>query len=76
MEKINYKELAEEQFDNLKEETLDEDRHCLGAENEKDYEVDGVKFKIKVDGFWEKATWFNYIVLDEQGNEIAKGTVD
>lgn len=71
---MDYLKLAKEQFSNLMEETLDEDRHSLGAENEQDYEIDGVKFKIKVDGFWEKATWFDWNVYDEQGNEIASGT--
>ena len=71
---MNYLKLAKEQFSNLQEETLDEDRHSLGAENEMDYEIDGVKFKIKVDGFWEKATWFDWTVYDEKGNEIANGT--
>jgi hypothetical protein len=71
---MDYLKLAKEQFINLKEETLDEDRHSLGAENEMDYEIDGVKFKIKVDGFWEKATWFDWTVYDEQGNEIVNGT--
>lgn len=71
---MNYLQLAKEQFSNLQEKTLDEDRHSLGAENEMDYEIDGVKFKIKVDGFWEKATWFDWTVYDEQGNEIANGT--
>ena len=71
---MNYLKLAKEQFSNLQDETLDEDRHALGAENEQDYDIDGVKFKIKVDGFWEKATWFDWNVYDEQGNEIASGT--
>jgi hypothetical protein len=71
---MNYLKLAKEQFSNLQEETLDEDRHSLGAENEMDYEIDGVKFKIKVDGFWEKATWFDWTVYDEEGKEIANGT--
>jgi hypothetical protein len=71
---MNYLKLAKEQFSNLQEETLDEDRHSLGAENEMDYEIDGVKFKIKVEGFWEKATWFDWTVYDEEGKEIANGT--
>ena len=35
---MNYLELAKEQFYTLKEETLNEDRHCLGAANSKEYE--------------------------------------
>jgi hypothetical protein len=71
---MNYLKLAKEQFSNLKEETLSKDRHSLGAENEMDYEIDGVKFKIKVDGFWEKATWFDWTVYDKKGNVITNGT--
>jgi len=71
---MNYLELAEDQFYNLKEETLDDDRHVLGAGNKKDYEVDNVKFTIEVDGFWEKSTWFDWIVKDENGAKIDSGT--
>lgn len=71
--KTNYFELAESQFYQLKEDTLDEDRKCVGAEGEEDYEIDGFKFTIKVDGFWEKSTFFSYVVTDELGNEIEKG---
>lgn len=74
METIDYLKLAEKQFLTLKKKTLDEDRDILGAENEENYEVNGLKFKIKVDGFWEKATWFNWEVTDEQGEKIAFGT--
>lgn len=72
--KTNYLELAKSQFKNLKEEVLDLDRHALGSEDEINYEVDGIKFKIKVYGFWEGSEWFNYWVYDEQGNEIEHGT--
>jgi hypothetical protein len=71
--KIDFLELAKEQFLNLKKEILDFNREYLGSEDETDYEVDGFKFKIKVDGFWEKATFFDYIVTDEFGKEIEKG---
>lgn len=71
---MNYLELAKEQFYTLKEDTLNEDRHCLGAANKKDYEIGGVKFSIEVDGFWEKATWFDWTVNNEKGEEISKGT--
>jgi hypothetical protein len=71
---MNYLQLAKEQFLNLKEEMLDLDRKCLGSEDETNYEVEGIKFKIKVDGFWEKATFFYYIVTDEFGKEIEKGS--
>ena len=70
---MNYLKLAKEQFLNLKEEMLDFDRKCLGSEDETNYEVEGVKFKIKVEGFWEKSTWFDYIVTDEFGKELDKG---
>jgi len=71
---MNYLELAKEQFYTLKEETLDEDRHCLGATNSKEYEKDGVKFSIEVDGFWEKSTWFDWEVKDENGAVLDSGT--
>ena len=70
---MNYLKLAKEQFHNLKEETLDDDRHCLGASNKQDYEIDGVNFSIEVDGFWEKMTWFDWIVKDEKGEKIDSG---
>ena len=70
---MNYLELAEEQFYNLKEETLDDDRHVLGAGNKKDYEVDNVKFTIEVDTSRFKATWFDWIAKDETGEKIDSG---
>jgi hypothetical protein len=71
---IYFEELATDQFYELKEKTLDEDRHVLGANSEQDYDINGVKFKIKVNGFWEKSTWFNWTVFDENGVEIKSGT--
>ena len=71
---MNYLKLANEQFYSLKEEILDADRHCLGGANKQDYEIDGVKFSIEVDGFWEKATWFDWIVKDEKGEKVDSGT--
>lgn len=68
-----YLEIAIEQFYEMKEEWLDDDRHCIGGENEKEYDVKGVKIKVKVDGFWEKSDWFNYVVFDCNGNELNKG---
>jgi hypothetical protein len=70
---MNYLQLAKEQFLNLKEEMLDLDRKYLGSEDETNYEVDGIKFTIKVEGFWEKATFFDYVVKDEFGKELEKG---
>jgi hypothetical protein len=46
---MNYLQLAKEQFLNLKEEMLDLDRKYLGSEDETNYEVDGIKFTIKVE---------------------------
>lgn len=69
-----YLELAKEQFYAMKEEWLDDDRHCVGGENKQKYEVDGVKFEIQVNGFWEKSDWFDYKVTDLNGVEIKKGT--
>lgn len=73
---MDYLKLAKEQFFKLKEEILDEDRHSLGASNEVDYEIDGNKFKIKVDGFWEKSTWFEWEVINATGEKIASGMWD
>ena len=73
-EQEKYLELAKNQFYELKEETLKDVSESMGAENELDYEIDGEKFKIKVDGFWEKATWFNWEVFNEQGESILSGT--
>jgi len=71
---MNYLELAVDQFYQLKEDTLDDDRHSVGAECTEDYDIDGIKFQINVDGFWEKSTWFNWKVIDEKGNVIESGT--
>ena len=71
---MNYLELAKEQFDNLMEETLDENRHSLGVGETKDYDIDGVKFTIEVNGFWEKSTWFDYKVTNDKGEVIEEGT--
>tara|TARA_R110002167_G_scaffold5215_3_gene24411 strand:+ start:400 stop:669 length:270 start_codon:yes stop_codon:yes gene_type:complete len=71
---MNYLELAKEQFYILKEETLDEDRHLVGAGNSEDYEIKGVKFSIEVNGFWEKSTWFDWVAKDEKGEKLDSGT--
>lgn len=68
---IKYSEIAEKQFLELKEETLDEDRHCVGADNTVIYE----DYHISVEGFWEKSTWFAYTVLDFEGNLIEQNTI-
>lgn len=71
--KSKYLELAEEQFFNLKEETLDLDRKSLGAEDTINYyDENDKKFSIKVNGYWEKATWFDYWVYDEFNNLLEK----
>lgn len=73
----NYLELAEKQFNQLKEDTLENatDKDVVGAVNEKEYEIDGVKFKIKINGFWESATWCDWFVYDENDNKIDSGTI-
>lgn len=71
---MDYLKLAKEQFLTLKEDRLDEDRHSLGAENEIEYNVDNNKFKIKVNGFWEKGTWFNWQATDDNNKIVASGT--
>ena len=71
--KSKYLELAEEQFFNLKEETLDSDRKSLGAEDTVNYyDENNKRFSIKVNGYWEKATWFDYWVYDEFNNLLEK----
>lgn len=71
---MDYLSLAKDQFENLMEAMLDEDRHCLGASNEQDYNVNGEKFKIEVEGFWEKSTWFDWHVYDMNNIKITSGT--
>lgn len=73
MNKINYQQIAIKQFFELKEETESETQEVLGAEVEKDYEINGFKFKIHVDGYWEKAVWFDWIAYNEQGKIIEEG---
>jgi len=74
MIEINYLQLARTQFYDLKSQTLIDYEDSLGAENEMIYEINNNKFKIIVDGYWEKYPWFDWIVLDEQNNEIISGT--
>jgi len=71
---MKYLELAKKQFFNLKDEILNEDPNSIGAESEEHYELDGRKLTIKVDGFWEKSTWFGYKVYDEFLEEIESGS--
>lgn len=68
-----YLNLAKEQFFQLKEDILDEDRHSLGGSNQKEYNIDGEEFKIEVEGFWEKTTWFSWTAIDNSGNIIDEG---
>ena len=49
-----YLELAIKQFYTMKEEFLNNDRDCVGGEDKKDYERHGIKFQLKIEGFWEK----------------------
>jgi hypothetical protein len=74
--KPKYLELAEQQFLNLKEEVLDMNRKAVGSEDETNYDNEGVKFKIKVHGFWERSDWFDYWVFDEQNTLIEQGHSD
>ena len=68
-----YLELAIKQFHTMKEEFLNNDRDCVGGEDKKDYERHGIKFQLKIEGFWEKQDWFDYTVNDINGNEIESG---
>lgn len=45
---MDYFELAEKQFRELQNKVLDEDRCAIGAESTEEYDIDGVKFTIKV----------------------------
>lgn len=69
-----YLELAKEQFHTMKDEWLDEDRHCCGGENTVKHEARGVKVTIKVSGFWESSDWFDWEVFNELGETLEKGT--
>ena len=76
--KITEKEirkLADEQFYNLKEELLEDDRHCVGGSIDEDYEINGEKFNISVDGYWEKSEWYSLIVKDDNGNIILQDDI-
>lgn len=68
-----YLEIAIKQFHEMKEEWLDDDRHCVGGTNKKYYELDGVKFELEVSGFWEKGDWFDYSAVANDGTELEKG---
>lgn len=69
------RELSDIQFDNLKEELLDDDRHCLGGACDEDYELNGEKFNISVDGFWEKSEWYTLVIKNEKGEVILKDDI-
>lgn len=74
--KSPYLELAEKQFYALKEETISEHPKSLGAESTEEYEVNGIKINIHVDGYWEKSTWFNYTASNATtGEEVEKNTI-
>ena len=73
-EKIDLKELAEEQFRELKKLSLSEDHHAAGGYNEKEYDIHGMKFKIQVDGFWESGEHFDWKVWNSFGDEISSGS--
>jgi hypothetical protein len=70
---IDYLELAKSFFLKLKKELQQEDSDSMGGISLEEFNVNCFKFKIEVDGFWEKATFFDYIVTDEFGKEIDKG---
>lgn len=72
--KMNYPELAQKQFSDLREATLDDDRKAIGAGNRKDYEIGGEKCTIEVNGFWEKSVWFDWTAYNEEGEEITNDT--
>ena len=72
--KEEFLEIVKDYFYALKEEALDEDRYLVGVEEEKDFDIDGEQFIIKVDGYWEKSTWFDWEVKDSKGEIIYSDT--
>jgi hypothetical protein len=57
--------LAQEQYDDLREENKFED--CVGAENTKEVIFKNNKYNIKIIGFWEKQNWFEFLITGEDG---------
>lgn len=69
------RQLADEQFDNLKEELLDEDRHCLGGAIDLDHEINGENFNISVNGYWEKSEWYTLVVKNDKGDIVLQDNI-
>ena len=67
---MNYKELAIDQFKELKELVLNEDRKAVGSDCTQRYDNDII---IEVEGFWESQDYFEYTVWKE-GKQIESGT--
>lgn len=72
-DKIDYLELAQDFFLELKKDFQNEDNDSMGGASSKDYNIDGFEFEIFVDGFWEKAKFFDYKVVDKSGAIIESG---
>lgn len=71
METTNWKELAIEQFYDLKQQIMSdpENEDVVGSTSTEDYEIPSIgKVSITVDGFWEKVVHFDYVVLDLNNN--------
>ena len=68
-------ELAKQQFYDMKEEYLDDDRHCIGGENTQKYDENGIKFTIFVYGCWEKSEWFDYEIITENNKILKSGSI-
>lgn len=50
---------------NAKEETLDENRKCVGTYVEELITHEGVTYKVKMDIFFEKADWYRVSIEGE-----------
>ncbi|MGL5233887.1 MAG: hypothetical protein ACRC8Z_03920 [Empedobacter falsenii] len=75
MEK-KYLDLAEQMFEDLKEELLNIDRKILGGTDENNFVIDGNKITIKItQAFWEKSDWYSFEVYDVNNKLIYEKTV-
>ena len=59
---------------NLREETLDEDRHLIGGETNKEVTIFDKKYIIKISAFWEKCFHWDFII--ECGRDMWTGMAD
>lgn len=67
---MNYKELAIDQFKELKELELEEDQNIVRSDCIQRYDNDII---IEVEGFWEFSNYFHYTVWKDS-KQIESGT--